>query len=68
MALEGTLGMTGAFEVRAPFADASDVIDGVLFAGCVWDTILLTPSGRGVGRGGGNGDIEMFVTDAECAV
>ena len=68
MALEGMLGMAGAFGVRGLLVDASDVIDGVLFAGCACDAILLTPPGRTLGSGGGNGDIDMLVTDAECAV
>lgn len=35
MALDGTLGTGCDFGVRDPLADASDVTDGVLFAGCV---------------------------------
>lgn len=34
MALAGVLGMTGTFGARGFLADASDVTDGVRFAGC----------------------------------
>lgn len=33
----------------------------------LWDVCLCAPSGVSVGRGGGYGDIDIDVTEAECA-
>lgn len=52
--------------------DACDVIDGALWgvfgaSGCTRDVNLCTASGAAVGNGGGKGDIEMLVIEAEWA-
>jgi hypothetical protein len=52
---------------RAVLAVASDLNDGVLCGVCTCEAILLTASGTTVGSGGGNGEMEMLETEAECA-
>jgi hypothetical protein len=64
IAFEGMFGTTGGWGVRGLFAGASDVTDDGFFGVCACDAILLTPSGSALGRGGGNGDIEMQEVDA----
>ena len=63
IAFEGMFGTTGAWGIRG-LPVASDVTDGALFGVCACDATLLTPSGRAVGRGGGNGEIEIQEVDA----
>ena len=64
IAFDGIFGTTGACGVRGLFVGASDVTDAGLFGVCACDATLLTPSGSAVGRGGGNGDIDMQEVDA----
>jgi hypothetical protein len=56
--------MTSGGGVYGLLLPTSDFVGGALFGVCACDTTLLTPSGRAVGRGGGNGDIEMQDVDA----
>jgi hypothetical protein len=65
MALDGVFGTTWVRGVRGVEVEASDITEGVFFGVCACDVILLTASGTALGRGGGNGDIETLLMDAE---
>lgn len=67
MAFEGILGTIWTRGFRGELVDASDVTEGVRFGVCACEVILLTASGTALASGGGNGDIEMLLTDAEWA-
>jgi hypothetical protein len=66
MAFEGIFGTGACF---FPFDDAEPFVDAVGLgeALCCSDTSRLTASGLAAGRGGGNGDTETQVIEAECA-
>jgi hypothetical protein len=68
MAFDGEFG-TGlaAAGVRGPPGEREPATEDFALAFCAWDTTLATPSGFAVGRGGGNGEMEIDVTDAVCA-
>lgn len=66
IAFASVLGTVGAVRgVRGELEGASDDNEGVFPCAC--EATLPTASGVGVAVGGGNGDIEMLETDAECA-
>ena len=67
MAFEGILGTTCTRGFRGELVDASDVTEGVLLGVAACEVILLTASGTALGSGGGNGDIEILLTEAEWA-
>lgn len=67
MAFEGMFGTCGVCGGLGTLAVVSDLKEDVLWCVEVWAVSLLTPSGTALGRGGGNGDIEMLDMEAECA-
>ena len=67
MSLEAIFGTVCVFGVRGLVEEVSEVTDGFLFGVAGACVSLETASGSAVGGGGGNGDIEMLVMDAECA-
>lgn len=67
MAFEGVLGTTCPLGVRGLDVEASEVTEGVRLGVWAWETTLFTPSGTALGNGGGNGDMDMLVMEAEWA-
>ena len=67
MAFEGVFGTTCTRGFRGELVDASDVTEGVLLGVGACEVILLTASGTALGSGGGKGDIEILLTEAEWA-
>jgi len=67
MAFEGTFGTRGPFGARGLDVEAWEAIEGDFWGVWACETTLLTASGAALGKGGGNGDIEMLVTEAEWA-
>lgn len=67
MAFEGVFGTTCTRGFRGELVDASDVTEGVLLGVAACEVILLTASGTALGSGGGKGDIEILLTEAEWA-
>ena len=54
-------------EFRGEFGDASDIADDAFLGDAACVATLLTASGTALGSGGGNGDMEMLLIDAEWA-
>lgn len=52
---------------RGELVDASETTDGVLLGVAACDVILLTASGTALGSGGGKGEMEMLLIEAEWA-
>jgi len=51
---------------RGEFVDTSDITEGGFLGVAVCETTLLTASGTAL-RGGGNGEIDMLLMEAEWA-
>lgn len=64
IALEGILGTTCCGGVRGVVDDPEATVEAFWDVFCACDATLVTASGFAVGRGGGNGEIEIPVTDA----
>jgi hypothetical protein len=64
IALEGILGTTCCGGVRGVVDDPEVTIEAFLGVFCASDATLVTASGFAVASGGGNGEIEIPVTDA----
>ena len=67
IAFEGVFGTTCACGVRGDCFEDVEATVGVLGGTLTCDATRVTPSGRALGRGGGNGDIEMADTEAVWA-
>jgi hypothetical protein len=67
MAFEGVFGTTCTRGFRGELVDASEVTEGVPLGVCACEATLLTASGTALGSGGGKGDMEMLLTEAEWA-
>jgi hypothetical protein len=67
MAFEGVFETTCTLGFRGELVDTSDVTEGVLLGAAACEVILLTESGTALGSGGGKGDIEIQLTEAEWA-
>ena len=67
MAFEGVFGTTCIRGFRGELVDVSDATEGVRLGVAACEVILLTASGMALGRGGGKGDIEILLTEAEWA-
>lgn len=70
MLFDGRLGTCGAslgFLDAAADGDPDCRDSGLIGLPVAWATALAATSGLSVGRGGGYGEMEMLVTDAECA-
>ena len=69
MSFEAVLGMTcGCLAALGEEEDPDAVLGGCLAVPCASETTLVTPSGLAVAVGGGKGEIDMLVMDAECAL
>jgi hypothetical protein len=64
IALEGILGTTCCGGARGVVDDPEVTIEAFLEVFCASDATLVTASGFAVASGGGNGEIEIPVTDA----
>ena len=68
IAFEGIFGtIWEARGFRGEFVDASDITDEGFLGVAACDATLLTASGTAVGSGGGYGDMEMLLIEAEWA-
>jgi hypothetical protein len=68
IAFEGVFGTT--WEVRGfrgDLVDTSDTTEGDLPGVAACDATLLTASGTALGRGGGKGEMDMLLIEAEWA-
>jgi hypothetical protein len=68
IAFAGVFGtVCGVRGFRGEFVEASDTTDGDLLGVAAWETTLCRASGTAAGSGGGNGEMEMLLIEAECA-
>jgi hypothetical protein len=68
IAFEGIFGTArGARGFRGELFGASDITEGVCLGVAACDATLLTASGAALGRGGGKGEMEMLLIEAEWA-
>lgn len=68
IAFEGIFGTVWVVRgFRGVLVDASETTEGDFLGVAACDATLLTASGTALGRGGGNGEMEMLLIEAECA-
>lgn len=65
IAFEGVFGTAETRGFRRELVEASDTTEGVRLGVAACEATLLTASGTAVGSGGGNGEIDILLIDAE---